>query len=71
MIRNVGTLDRLLRVGAGVALLALSIVGMIGPWGFVGIVPLVTGLVGNCPAYALFGLRTCASADSPAPKGSP
>lgn len=71
MIRNVGTLDRLLRVGAGVVLLALSIVGMIGPWGFVGVVPLVTGLVGNCPAYALFGLRTCANTDSPAPKGSP
>lgn len=70
MIRNVGTLDRALRVGAGVVLLGLSIMGMIGPWGFLGIVPLITGLVGNCPVYSVFGLKTCATIDSPAPKSS-
>ena len=60
MIHNVGTIDRTLRIGVGIALVGLSIAGSIGPWGYVGIVPLVTGLVGNCPAYSLFGLRTCA-----------
>lgn len=60
MIHNVGTIDRTLRIAAGVALIGLSIAGMIGPWGYIGIVPLLTGLIGNCPAYSLFGFRTCA-----------
>jgi Protein of unknown function (DUF2892) len=71
MIRNVGTIDRLLRVSAGVVLLGLSLMGVIGSWGFVGIVPLVTGLVGNCPLYAIFGLKTCANTESSGPRSSP
>ena len=56
---NVGTLDRALRVGAGLLLVALAAVGTIGYWGYLGIVPLLTGVVGTCPAYSLFGISTC------------
>jgi hypothetical protein len=58
---NVGGIDRVLRIAAGVALLALVFVLDGGArWlGLVGLVPLATGLAGYCPAYALFGLSTC------------
>lgn len=59
MTRNEGTFDRTLRVLAGLALLALVFVGPQTPWGWIGIVPLLTGLVGICPAYSLLGIRTC------------
>jgi hypothetical protein len=59
---NVGGIDRVLRIVAGVALLALVFVLDGGArWlGLLGLVPLATGLAGFCPAYALFGLSTCA-----------
>jgi hypothetical protein len=57
--RNEGTIDRVLRVVAGAALVSLVFVGPETPWGWVGLVPLVTGLVGNCPVYALLGISTC------------
>jgi hypothetical protein len=57
--RNVGTLDRMLRVAAGIALLSLVFVGPRTAWGLLGIVPLATALLGSCPAYTLFGVRTC------------
>jgi hypothetical protein len=56
---NVGQLDRILRVIAGIALIALVFVGPQTPWGWVGVVPLVTGLFGTCPLYTLLGIRTC------------
>ncbi|RZI66894.1 MAG: DUF2892 domain-containing protein [Variovorax sp.] len=56
---NVGILDRALRIGVGLLLVALAAAGTIGYWGYVGVVPLLTGLVGSCPAYALFGFSTC------------
>lgn len=56
---NAGVGDRVIRVLAGVALLALAFVGPRTPWGYLGLVPLVTGLAGRCPAYALLGIRTC------------
>jgi hypothetical protein len=59
MPRNEGALDRTLRVVVGLALIALVFVGPKTPWGWVGLVPLLTGLVGYCPVYSLFGLRTC------------
>lgn len=59
MKANVGGLDRLLRVAAGVVLLALTATGTIGLWGLVGIVPLATGLFRFCPLYGLIGLNTC------------
>jgi len=58
---NEGNIDRALRIVVGLALIALVFVGPQTPWGWIGIVPLVTGLAGWCPAYALLGLNTCAA----------
>lgn len=60
MSRNEGNIDRALRIIAGLALLALVFVGPQTPWGWIGIVPLVTGLVGFCPLYRVLGINTCA-----------
>lgn len=62
MTRNMGTLDRGLRVAAGLALVALAATGTVGAWGWIGVVPLVTAAIGWCPAYTLLGIRTCAAA---------
>jgi len=59
-MRNEGKLDRGLRIVVGLALLALVFVGPQTAWGWIGMVPLATGLIGWCPAYTLFGIRTCA-----------
>lgn len=56
---NEGTLDRALRVIAGIVLISLVFVGPQTPWGWVGVVPLATGLIGWCPVYTLLGLNTC------------
>ena len=56
---NEGKIDRLLRILAGLVLIALVFVGPQTPWGWVGLVPLLTGLVGYCPVYSLIGLNTC------------
>lgn len=58
MAMNVGSLDRVLRVAVGAALVAAAALGFISPIGYVGLVPLLTGLVGYCPAYRLFGRRS-------------
>lgn len=55
---NVGNIDRALRIVAGLALIGLAGFGTIGPWGYIGIVPLVTGAVGMCPLYKLLGIST-------------
>lgn len=57
--RNEGTIDRVLRVVAGAALVSLVFVGPQTAWGWIGVVPLVTGLLGNCPVYSLLGISTC------------
>jgi hypothetical protein len=57
--RNEHTLDRAVRVVLGIALLALVFVGPRTPWGYLGIVPLLTGLLGSCPVYTLLGIGTC------------
>ena len=56
---NEGGLDRVLRVIAGLGIISLAFVGPQTPWAWLGLVPLLTGLVGFCPVYALFGIRTC------------
>lgn len=61
MTRNVGGIDRILRIVVGLALIALAATGTVGVWGYVGVVPLLTGLVGWCPPYALFGWNTCST----------
>lgn len=59
LVRNEGTLDRVIRVVVGIGLLGIALSGPKTPWGFLGIVPLLTGLLGTCPLYTAFGLRTC------------
>lgn len=57
--RNEHPIDRVIRVVLGIALLSLVWIGPQTSWGWVGVVPLVTGLVGSCPLYRLFGISTC------------
>ncbi len=59
MTTNEGFLDRALRIIVGLGLLSLVFIGPQTPWGWIGIVPLATGLIGYCPAYQLLGLSTC------------
>ena len=59
MHANVGSLDRIVRIAVGVVLVVLAATHTVGLWGWIGVVPLVTGLFGRCPAYALFGFSTC------------
>lgn len=56
---NVGGIDRILRIVAGIVLIALTLMGVIGLWGWIGIVPLATGLFRTCPIYSLLGFSTC------------
>jgi hypothetical protein len=56
---NLGSIDRTIRILAGIGLLALVFVGPQTPWGFLGLVPLLTGVIGFCPAYCPLGLSTC------------
>ena len=59
MKTNVGGIDKILRIVAGVGLVGATVAGMLPAWGYIGIVPLATGLMGWCPAYTLFGMNTC------------
>lgn len=59
MIKNVGGVDRILRIVVGLALIAAAATGAIGLWGYIGVVPLLTGLIGWCPPYAILGFNTC------------
>ena len=56
---NVGNIDRALRIVAGLVLIGLTLAGTIGVWGWIGVVPLATGLFKVCPAYSLIGVNTC------------
>jgi hypothetical protein len=56
---NLGNMDRAIRILAGAGLLALVFVGPQTPWGYLGLVPLLTGVIGFCPAYCPLGLSTC------------
>lgn len=59
MARNEGTVDRALRVIVGLVLIVMAFRGMYTPWTWIGVVPLLTGLVGTCPVYSIFGINTC------------
>ena len=68
MTKNVGSIDRVLRIIAGLALLAFAIVGPetgYNVYGYIGVLPLLTALLGWCPAYTLLGLRTCPATSKP------
>jgi len=56
---NEHPIERVARVGLGVALVALAAMGTIGAWGYIGVVPILTGVVGSCPLYSVFGISTC------------
>lgn len=56
---NVGGMDRALRIVVGLVLIGLAATHTVGLWGWIGVVPLATGLIGTCPAYTLFGWNTC------------
>lgn len=58
-VKNAGTVDRALRAIVGIALIALTLTGTIGAWGWIGVVPLFTAALGWCPAYTLLGIKTC------------
>lgn len=57
--RNEGSLDRGLRILVGLALLASAVTGHLGPWAYIGVLPLATGLLGWCPLYTALGIKTC------------
>jgi len=59
MTQNVGGIDRILRIVAGLALIILAATGSIGPWGWLGVIVFATGIVGICMPYTLFGFSTC------------
>lgn len=57
MKANIGTIDRSLRIVAGLLLIGLSLSGVIGVWGWIGLVPLATGIFRFCPVYTLLGIK--------------
>lgn len=59
MAMNEGGIDRGLRIIVGLVLIGLTLAGKIGVWGWIGVLPLATGLIGWCPAYSIFGIKTC------------
>lgn len=59
MKSNVGGIDRIARIVVGLVLIGLTLAGMIGPWGWIGVVPLATGAIRMCPLYSLIGVNTC------------
>lgn len=56
---NEASWDRIARVVVGLGLIGATLGGVIGAWGWIGVLPVVTGLMGWCPAYSLFGMNTC------------
>ncbi len=59
MTKNVHPIERAVRVVLGIGLTSLAFVGPANPWFFLGLIPLVTGLIGWCPPYSLLGVNTC------------
>lgn len=56
---NEGVIDRSVRVVVGLVLIGLAVTGTVGIWGYIGVIPLVTGALGVCPLYSLLGINTC------------
>ena len=63
MNKNIGNPERAIRVGGGLLLVVLAATGTVGIWGYLGFIPMATGLIGWCPPYAMFGISTCAQKD--------
>ncbi len=67
-MKNEGAADRVVRVLAGAALIGGAAMGPLAPWGWIGVVPLATGILGSCPLYSLLGVSTCPLRESTATK---
>jgi hypothetical protein len=63
MNKNVGNTERVIRIGGGLILVVLAASGTVGLWGYLGLLPMVTGAIGWCPPYAMLGINTCAKKD--------
>lgn len=59
MTKNIGNIERIVRIAAGLVLMALAATGNLGVWSWLGVVPLATGILGWCPPYSLLGINTC------------
>ena len=59
MKKNIGNIERMLRIVVGLVLIGLAATGTVGLWGWLGLLPMATGLIGWCPPYALMGWNTC------------
>ena len=64
MNKNVGGIDKTARIVIGIVLIGLAAAGQIGIWGYIGVIPLVTGFLGWCPAYLPFGINSCCKSGS-------
>lgn len=58
MTKNMGGIDRTVRIGLGDLLVSLAAIGQVGAWGWIGLLPLATGTLGGCPPYSLLGIST-------------
>jgi len=58
-MKNMGTIDRVLRIVVGLGLISIIFIGPQTPWGWIGVIPLATALLGYCPLYSLLGIKTC------------
>lgn len=61
---NVGSIDRILRISVGIMLVTLAAIGIVGWWGWLGLIPLATGIFRFCPAYPLLGINSCGTSSS-------
>ncbi len=59
MKKNIGAVERVIRILAGLGIMSLAFIGPKTPWAYLGVVPLLTGLTGWCPPYAMLGISTC------------
>lgn len=67
MVQNVGSADKIARIVVGALLIVLALMGIIGWWGWIGVIPIATALMGWCPAYTLLGIKTCPASKPPNP----
>lgn len=65
LAKNVGSADKIARIIVGALLIVLALMGTIGVWGWIGVVPIATALMGWCPAYTLLGIKTCPTQNNP------
>ncbi|MDS4028873.1 MAG: DUF2892 domain-containing protein [Candidatus Contendobacter sp.] len=65
IVPNVGSTDKIIRLAVGALLIVLALFGVIGWWGWIGIVPIATALMNWCPAYTLLGIKTCPASNPP------